>query len=252
LLVQAIYELRVTLNIASKRVEGQAQEAGQEEEEEGHEEEEGQEGEEGHEGHEEGREKGQEEGQMVPMVPVVPVVPMASLPQRACAANLLSVKAVLDKHSIRFWLSEGTALGAVRDGAFIRYDDDVDLGLLFADHHRFFSNALPELLQDFGFVVGEVEEERCGRQALFVALLRDGEKVDLDFTGLGLHCKANFRGDCSDTCDSLLPLLHSQDGTFLRRVRFLGSRFEMPAQAAEYLRFLYGTDWRTPRRGWKP
>jgi len=40
---------------------------------------------------------------------------------------LRQVKKALDKHSIEFWLNEGTLLGAVRDGKFIEWDNDIDL-----------------------------------------------------------------------------------------------------------------------------
>ncbi len=43
--------------------------------------------------------------------------------------NLLrQVKEVLDKHNIEFWLECGTLLGAVRNGKFIPWEHDIDLG----------------------------------------------------------------------------------------------------------------------------
>ena len=41
---------------------------------------------------------------------------------------LQQVKEVLDYHSIEFWLDCGTLLGAVRDGKFIPWEQDIDLG----------------------------------------------------------------------------------------------------------------------------
>jgi len=43
-------------------------------------------------------------------------------------ALLRQVKEVLDKHNIEFWLECGTLLGAVRDGKFIPWEHDIDLG----------------------------------------------------------------------------------------------------------------------------
>lgn len=40
---------------------------------------------------------------------------------------LEEVKAVLDSHGIEFWLNFGGLLGAVRDGKFISYDNDIEL-----------------------------------------------------------------------------------------------------------------------------
>lgn len=40
---------------------------------------------------------------------------------------LKEVKEVLDMHNVEFWLNFGALLGAVRDGKFINYDDDIEL-----------------------------------------------------------------------------------------------------------------------------
>ena len=53
--------------------------------------------------------------------------------QLAFQEALLSIKAVLDQQRIPFFLACGTALGARRDGCFIPYDEDIDLGILYAE-----------------------------------------------------------------------------------------------------------------------
>jgi len=49
--------------------------------------------------------------------------------EKAAIKALRQVKEILDAHGIEFWLDNGTLLGAVRNGKFIPWDHDIDLGL---------------------------------------------------------------------------------------------------------------------------
>ena len=55
-----------------------------------------------------------------------------------CILNiLLAVDKVCREHNIRYWLSDGTMLGAVRHGGFIPWDDDADIAMPRPDYQRF-------------------------------------------------------------------------------------------------------------------
>ncbi len=58
---------------------------------------------------------------------------------------LEQVDAICTKHGIPYFLDSGTALGAVRHGGFIPWDDDVDIGMLRDDYERFLQVAETEL-----------------------------------------------------------------------------------------------------------
>lgn len=50
---------------------------------------------------------------------------------------LLYIDKVCKEHGIRYWLSSGTLLGAVRHGGFIPWDDDLDIEMMREDYVRF-------------------------------------------------------------------------------------------------------------------
>lgn len=59
---------------------------------------------------------------------------------------LIDFDKVCKKHDIKYWLSSGTLLGAVRHGGFIPWDDDLDIDILEDDYLRL----LPILQKELG------------------------------------------------------------------------------------------------------
>lgn len=58
---------------------------------------------------------------------------------------LLEVERICQKHAITYYLIGGSALGAVRHGGFIPWDDDVDIALPRSDYLRFLKICAQEL-----------------------------------------------------------------------------------------------------------
>lgn len=50
---------------------------------------------------------------------------------------LLYIDKVCKEHNIKYWLSSGTMLGAVRHGGFIPWDDDLDIEMMREDYLKF-------------------------------------------------------------------------------------------------------------------
>jgi lipopolysaccharide cholinephosphotransferase len=58
---------------------------------------------------------------------------------------LCSIRALCERHDIRYFIVGGTLLGAIRHGGFIPWDDDVDVAMPRDDYERFLTlaNELP-------------------------------------------------------------------------------------------------------------
>lgn len=52
---------------------------------------------------------------------------------------------ICEKHNLRYWLTSGSLLGALRHKGFIPWDDDIDVGMLKPDYDRFIEIAKKEL-----------------------------------------------------------------------------------------------------------
>lgn len=80
---------------------------------------------------------------------------------------LLTVDKVCREHGIRYYISDGTMLGAVRHGGFIPWDDDADICMPRPDYERFIENASCWLPEPFEAVCFE-RDEHCSNAFLKV------------------------------------------------------------------------------------
>lgn len=147
------------------------------------------------------------------------------------------VAGCLHRGGVRFWLADGSALGAVRDAAFIASDGDIDLGIWPADRQRTL-----QALSGGGF--------RLLRKARRTRILVAGPPV----VDIKIHT-------VTVSGDRVYYLL----GPRARRLRYefpagLFAAFEpitlhgvrtlVPSPPGPYLLAHYGPTWQTPNHSW--
>jgi len=149
---------------------------------------------------------------------------------------LLEAKQVLDELGITFFLRQGTCLGAVRDGALIPWDDDLDLGIVVG-LHGFAMGSIHQVIaafQERGFYV----KAEQSAYYYYVALVKQNQKIDLNFfqmiDGMIYHYPGVW-----------IPVRLFRD---LKEIEFIGQKFLAPNPPEEYLRYKYGPDWITPKQ----
>jgi hypothetical protein len=142
-----------------------------------------------------------------------------------CYNNLDTFKQVTAECNLPFFLSEGTALGALREKRILPWDDDVDVALLQEYQADFMKCAHPKLKQA-GFVYTH------GRLN-FLGYYRGNEKVDVSFIGDGL--------DGLEDSQVLLSLVKK-----VRPVTLENGEVYMAPENLDYLVFLYGPNWQVP------
>lgn len=64
---------------------------------------------------------------------------------------------ICKKHNIEYFLDSGTALGAVRHGGFIPWDDDIDVGMIRSEYERFLKIAAKETSSDYFLLTKETD-----------------------------------------------------------------------------------------------
>jgi hypothetical protein len=142
-------------------------------------------------------------------------------------------KGFADKYAIRWWFSEGTALGLYRGNDFNLNDDDVDL-CVDGDWLLWFGRYGYLELIDLGF------RHVHTNPYYMLSFIRKGVKLDVAFQvrGPGLLCIANY-GECEGT----YPLT--------RQLKWVQGKYPVPDHV-EYYEKLYGPEWMIPKRNSKP
>jgi len=149
---------------------------------------------------------------------------------------LKEIKQILDELGVTFFLRKGTCLGAIRDNTLIPWDDDIDIGSVIG------YNGLTEekvdqvvtALKANGFVI---KVDRLN-YSIYVVLLKSSIRVD--WMVLRIIDGSTFHWPGVRMPTRLF--------THTEEIKFLGEKFRVPNPAEEYLRYMYGPEWKVPKR----
>jgi hypothetical protein len=154
----------------------------------------------------------------------------------AAEALLKEAKRILDRLGLVFFLRHGTCLGAVRDSAFIEWDDDLDIGSVLGLHglteERVRSAA--DVFKEHGFEATVQQNELN----MSVGLKKSGTQMDWT-------CYRIIDDNIYQWPVVQVPVGLHRD---LKEIDFLGEKFFVPNPPEEYLRLKYGPGWRIPKK----
>ena len=148
---------------------------------------------------------------------------------------LKEAKTILDQLGIDFFLRHGTCLGAVRDQAFIPWDDDLDIGSVIGLHglteKKVYETA--EAFKENGYNMKVIDSDLH----LSVDLKKFG--IQMDWTCYRIIDDSIYQWPVIK-----IPVsLHVN----LKPIKFLGETFMVPNPPEEYFRLKYGPNWMTPK-----
>lgn len=161
---------------------------------------------------------------------------MQPLDAATAEAVLKEAKQIMDRLGIVFFLRHGTCLGAVRDHAFITWDDDLDLGSVLGLH---------------GLTEDSIDRAVAAfrEQGYFAKVESNDHYIEVSmiksWVPVGWSCYKIVDGSIFQYPGVRFPV-----GLFtkLKAIDFVGERFLAPNPPEEYLRRKYGADWMKPRQ----
>lgn len=139
------------------------------------------------------------------------------------------------KFNVKFWLTDGTALGAIREQRIIPDDTDVDVCIFPEYWSNFHTHVVRDLIDHHGFVV--IKDHTHYE---FTTLSYKNQYIDINCVRPGCLC-SSVPGPCDDLIPHIGELKPAQIGS---------DTYMCPTEP--FLEFLYGPTWKTPRTGFKP
>jgi hypothetical protein len=154
--------------------------------------------------------------------------------------NLKILDAIFKRHSLSYWLQDGTLLGLYREKNFISHDHDSDIGVNFNDISP---NVIKEIYSAgfrHKYVLGEVDN------SLVIGLTRKKCKTDLFF----YYSRGNIVYHSAFTRNEDIRIDYEYTPFGVKNSIFLKHNFLIPDNELKFIETKYGTNWNLPDKDW--
>lgn len=165
---------------------------------------------------------------------------------------LEQIDKVLTKNGIKYFATYGTLLGIIREGCFMDYDDDIDLGILNTDKFSWelLENSMKEIgmLKKHQFVLGSrITEQTYKSGYLNVDFFLYEMEGDKSVSYVYFHKKnEKYPQDHFSTAVNVTSLIAD-----VKRMKISMGEVAVPEHPELFLKEIYGEDWRIPKKGWE-
>lgn len=155
--------------------------------------------------------------------------------------TLSDMDEILTKNNQKYFLTDGTLLGAIRENKFIEHDTDIDIGIFINDYNidiekeilkKFRLNNRLGNLKD-GYEISFVHPETYVTIDIFIFYIEnDFTWTNTFFITLERECRIKYKYNFKDTI----------------QIKFNNKIFNVPNPPEEYLEKKYGSEWRIPKK----
>jgi len=155
--------------------------------------------------------------------------------------NLKEAKKILNNLEIVFLLQSGACLGALRDNAFIPWDDDIDIASVIGINgltEETIYAAMTAFRREGYFVKKNYAILHGPPYAISHSVIKDYARLDWS-------CMLAVDGVIRSYPGVQVP---ASSFTHPKEIAFLGEKFLVPNPPEEYLRLKYGEQWMVPKK----